>query len=588
MHTRLIDKHIGFLSNPIYKKFGSEYTVFWRAIANTIMNKDNSYTIEYKRWDHVVITAQLIIASVVFVIEILNNILLYVTRSQGYGPDTIVQKLLRYLILTTVINFGMLMLSIIVEKKVTDEIKKRYLLMSLTTLICTDVAFSHYQFAETLAIFVIPIVICILYEDDALTIFTTCISTLGNLVAICARAVDVGYNKDIGPEAVIALALPISIMIFAKLITNTLRERRNAVKDAVIRAEKSNAAAEKMALSFKMLETLAGTIDAKDKYTNGHSMRVAIYATRLAEELGWDQERIEKLRYEALLHDIGKIGVPDAILNKPSRLTDVEFDLIKSHTVVGADILKNMVAVPNATEVARYHHERFDGRGYPSNVSGNSIPINARVVCIADSFDAMSSDRIYRKALTREVIRDELINGRGTQFDPELLDVFLNLYEEHKLDNVIAMVFESENNAEQKYVMEDIENVLRKVTEMEEHKNSLYEFDKFYKYMRNIGLRYNRSIEVISIEIVKIDLNNLGDIGEDISDILQIAIRKNIRAVDVYYKYSVSKHMLILLDAGVDNVDIIQQRILFDFNSNILSEGYTLRFSLNESIDSRK
>lgn len=449
-------------------------------------------------------------------------------------------------------------------------------------------AFSHYQFSVTLAIFVIPIVISILYEDGSLIFFTAFISTIGNLVAIIARATDAEYNKDIGPEAIIALAFPISVMAFASLITRTLRERRNAVKEAVIRAEKSNATAEKMALSFKMLETLAGTIDAKDKYTNGHSMRVAIYATRLAEELGWDEERIEKLRYEALLHDIGKIGVPDAILNKPSKLTDVEFDLIKSHTVVGAEILKNMVAVPNATEVARYHHERFDGKGYPSNISGSSIPINARVVCIADSFDAMSSDRIYRKALKRELIIEELIKGRGTQFDPELLDVFLSLYKEHKLDNVIAAVFETDDLNEQKYVMEDIETVLRKVTEMEEQKNSLYEFDKFYKYMRNIGLRYNRSIEVISIDILKAASEDSNNIDEEISDILQIAIRKNIRAVDVYYKYSASKHMLILLDAGIDNIDVIQQRILFDFNSNILSEGYTLQFSLNESIESEK
>lgn len=552
------------------------------------MDKDKSYTTEYKRWDQVVITAQLIIASVVCVIEILNNTLLYVTRSQGYGPDTLVQKLLRYLILTTVFNFGMIIISIIVEKKVTDDNNKRFILMSLTTLICTDVAFSHYQFAVTLAIFVIPIVISILYEDRDLTIFTTIICTIGNLVAIFARAMDAEYNKDIGPEAVIALALPISVMVFAKLITKTLRERRNEVKEAVIRAEKSNAAAEKLTLSFKMLETLAGTIDAKDKYTNGHSMRVAIYATRIAEELGWDKDRIEKLRYEALLHDIGKIGVPDAILNKPTKLTDVEFDLIKSHTVVGADILKNMVAVPNATEVARYHHERFDGKGYPSNISGSAIPINARIVCIADSFDAMSSDRIYRNALKREVIREELIKGRGTQFDPELLDVFLNLFDENKLDNVVATVFETENTSEQKYVLEDIENVLRKVTEMEEHKSTLYEFDKFYKYMRNIGLRYNRSIEVLSIEIINSSAEDTGNIDEEISDMLQVAIRKNIRAVDVYYKYSEEKHMLILLDAGIDNIDIIQQRILFDFNSNISSEGYTLQFSLNESIESKK
>ena len=546
------------------------------------------YEAEFKKWDNVVITAQLIIAGVVCFIEILNNTLLYITRSQGYGTDTIVEKLIRYLLVTSIINFGMVILSKIVVKKVDDDIKKRYLLMFFTVLICTDVAFSHYQFAVTLAIFVVPIVISILYEDWNLTLFTTAISIVGSLIGIFARSLDREYNKDIGPEAAIALALPISVMIFARLINRTLQERRAEVKEAVIRAEKSRANAEKMALSFKMLETLAGTIDAKDKYTNGHSMRVAIYSTKLAEKLGWDEGQIEKLRYEALLHDIGKIGVPDAILNKPSRLSDVEFDLIKSHTLVGSDILKNMVAVPNATEVARYHHERFDGRGYPTGICGTEIPINARIVCIADSFDAMSSDRIYRKALSKEIIREELVNGRGTQFDPDLLDVFLKLFDEHKLDSEVSMVFEPDKSTEQKYVLEDIENVIRKVTEMEEQRSSLYEFDKFYKYMRNIGLRYNRSIEVISIEIEKADSESIHDIDEEISDILQVAIRKNIRAVDVYYKYSASKHMFILLDAGVDNIDVIQQRILFDFNSNLLSEGYVLKFSLNESIESKK
>ena len=544
--------------------------------------------VENKKWDSVVITAQLIIAGVVCLIEILNNTLLYITRSQGYGPDTIVEKLIRYLLVTTIFNFGMVILSWIVVKKVNDEAKKRYRLMIFTVLICTDVAFSHYQFAVTLAIFVVPIVISILYEDWELTLFTTAISVAGTLVGIIARSLDSGYNKDIGPEGAIALSLPISVMIFARLINKTLQERRDEVRDAVIRAEKSRANEEKMALSFKMLETLAGTIDAKDKYTNGHSMRVAIYSTILAEKLGWNESQIEKLRYEALLHDIGKIGVPDSILNKPSKLSDMEFDLIKSHTLVGSDILKNMVAVPNATEVARHHHERFDGRGYPTGISGTEIPLNARIVCIADSFDAMSSDRIYRKALSKEIIREELIKGRGTQFDPNLLDVFLELFDAHKLDSEISTVFDQDKSTERKYVLEDIENVIRKVTEMEEQRSSLYEFDKFYKYMRNIGLRYNRSIEVLSIDIIKTDVNEPSEIGEEISDILQVAIKKNIRAVDVYYKYSLSKHMLILLDAGVDNIDIIQQRISFDFKLDPASEGYTLRFLLNESIEARE
>lgn len=544
-----------------------------------------TYEIEYKRWGQVVISAQLIIAGVVCAIEVLNNILLYVTRSQGYGPDTIVQKLIRYLLITSVFNFGMVILSKIVEKKVQDETTKRYLLMLFTTLICTDVAFSHYQFAVTLAIFVIPIVISILYEDWKLSVFTLVISLVGDVIAILARAFDEAYSKDIGPEGAIAISLPISVLIFAKLINSTLENRRNEAKKAIINAEKANAAAEKMAFSFKMLETLAGTIDAKDKYTNGHSLRVAEYSTRLASALGWDIERIEKLRYEAILHDIGKIGVPDIILNKPDKLSEMEFGLIKSHTVIGADILKNMVAVPNASEVAKHHHERYDGNGYPSGLKGKEIPINARIVGIADAYDAMNSDRIYRKALKPKVIRDELVGGRGTQFDPELLDIFLELFDEKKLDTGIATVYEFEKNPEQQNVMEDIEKVIGRLTTMEEQKNTLNEFDKFYKYMRNIGLRYNRSIEVLSIDIEKQEDYETYESESDISDVLQMAIRKNIRAVDVYYRYSLTKHMLILLDAGVDNIDIIQQRILFDFDSNSLSDGYTLKFLLNESIE---
>jgi len=551
-------------------------------------NKRNEYEIEYERWGHVVISAQLIIAAVVCAIEILNNVLLYVTRSQGYGPDTIVEKLVRYLFITSAINFGMVIISRIVEKRVEDEGTKRYLLMLLTILICTDVAFSHYQFAVTFAIFVIPIVISILYEDWSLSVFTAVISLFGQIIAILARAKDAGYNKDIGPEAAIAISLLFSVLISARLIITTLKERRIEVRDAVIKAEKANATAEKMMFSLKMLETLAGTIDAKDKYTNGHSMRVAEYSTMIAKALNWNDEDIKQIRYEALLHDIGKIGVPDAILNKPSKLSDVEFGLIKSHTLVGSDILKNMVTVPGASPVARCHHERYDGKGYPNGLVGEEIPINARIVCIADSFDAMNSDRIYRKALSHDVIRKELVNGRGTQFDPDLLDVFLKLFDDNKLTISEGLILEQKNSSEQQYLMEDIEQMIWKLTAREEPQNALYEFDKFYKYMRNIGLRYNRSIEIISIDIKKLGEESSAGTIEEISDALQVAIKKNIRAVDVDYRYSDFKHMLILLDAGVDNIEVIQKRILFDFNSDRRSEGYTLNFKLNESIDNKK
>ena len=191
-------------------------------------------------------------------------------------------------------------------------------------------------------------------------------------------------------------------------------------------------------LSREIVETLAVTIDAKDRYTNGHSFRVARYSTALAGKLGWDEEDIKMLGGEALLHDIGKIGVPDAVLNKPGRLTDEEFTIIKSHTVVGDKILGHSGSLTDAAQVARHHHERYDGRGYPDHLKGEEIPLHARLVAIADAYDAMRSDRIYRKGLAPDVIRGEMIKGRGTQFDPTLLDEFLELMDTTDILDKIA------------------------------------------------------------------------------------------------------------------------------------------------------
>ena len=546
-------------------------------------NTDNHvYEVEYERWGRVVVKAQLIIALVVFVIELINNALLYVTRSQGYGPDTIVEKLIRYLLITTIFNFSLVILSIIVEKFVKDATTRRFLLMLFMVLLCSNVAVSHYQFAVTLACFVIPIVVSILFEENMLSIFTLFTSMLALLVAVLTRAADSAYNKDIGPEAAIAFGLLISVHIFARMLTNTLKQRREATKAAVIASEKANASAEKMMLSMKMLETLAGTLDAKDTYTNGHSMRVAYFSTRLAEALGWDDEAVSELRYEALLHDIGKIGVPDAILNKPSRLSNMEFDLIKSHTIVGSDILKNMIAVPGASAVAKHHHERYDGKGYPDKLSGEDIPLNARIVCIADSYDAMSSDRIYRKALSPDIIREELVKGRGTQFDPVLLDEFLKLVDDNKLKISDTLTI-AEENPDQQNVLADIENMLYKLSNASEQKKVINDFDKFYKYMRNIGLRYNHSVEVLQVELVPNEENYNSEELNEASDLLQIAIRKNIRAVDIYHKYTATTYMLILLDAGVDNISVVQNRIMFDFESNEIGKRFSLSFTLSEN-----
>ena len=152
-------------------------------------------------------------------------------------------------------------------------------------------------------------------------------------------------------------------------------------------------------VSLQMMKTLAATIEAKDDYMRGHSYRVAEYSALIAKQLGWSENEVENLRNAAYLHDIGKIGVPDTILNKPTRLTDEEFAAIKSHTVMGADILKDITLLDHLVDIARNHHERYDGKGYPDGLVGEEIPLSARIVCVADSYDAMKSRRIYRNAL---------------------------------------------------------------------------------------------------------------------------------------------------------------------------------------------
>lgn len=182
------------------------------------------------------------------------------------------------------------------------------------------------------------------------------------------------------------------------------------------------------------LQMLARLIDAKDPYTNGHSDRVAEYAVLLAKEMHMSQDEIRFMRYRGLMHDCGKMGIPDSVLNKPDRLTDEEMEIIRSHTILGGKIVANFTAMPGVRECALYHHERYDGGGYPEGLKGEDIPLLARIICVADSFDAMNSDRCYRKRLKKQTIIEELKKNAGTQFDPEIAMLMVRLIEEGKVE----------------------------------------------------------------------------------------------------------------------------------------------------------
>ena len=186
-------------------------------------------------------------------------------------------------------------------------------------------------------------------------------------------------------------------------------------------------------MSLQLMQMLSTTIEAKDEYTKGHSHRVAEYSVLIARELGWNEKELSNLKNAAHLHDIGKIAIPDTILNKPSKLSEEEFSIIKEHTTIGANILKNISLIDHVQEIVRNHHERYDGNGYPDGLKGKEIPLHARIVMVADSYDAMSSQRIYRNQLPPEKIIQELENNKGTQFDPEITDIFLKLLKEDRV-----------------------------------------------------------------------------------------------------------------------------------------------------------
>ena len=201
----------------------------------------------------------------------------------------------------------------------------------------------------------------------------------------------------------------------------------NSIVEIVSRSRKKT---EQMFIQTVM--ALGDAVDAKDRYTSGHSKRVAEYSRRIAARLGKSKEEQEEIYRAGLLHDVGKIRIPEEIINKPGRLTDEEFNIIKIHPVTGYHILRSISEESSIAVAAKYHHERYDGKGYPNGLEGDKIPEVARILGVADSYDAMASNRSYRNALPQEVVRSEIEKGRGTQFDPEIADVMLQMIDEDK------------------------------------------------------------------------------------------------------------------------------------------------------------
>lgn len=248
------------------------------------------------------------------------------------------------------------------------------------------------------------------------------------MLAVIFEAISVYYRVSISG---VFIGIAILILLFLNII-RTIYIIRDIIKQQQLE-ELDQRKQHMKEMSLQLMQMLSTTIEAKDEYTKGHSHRVAEYSVLIARELGWNEKDLHDLKNAAYLHDIGKIGIPDTILNKPTKLTEEEFAIIKEHTTIGANILKNISLIDHVQEIVRNHHERYDGTGYPDGLKGEEIPLRARIVAVADSYDAMSSQRIYRNQLPLEKIIRELERNKGTQFDPAIADIFLKLLSEDRV-----------------------------------------------------------------------------------------------------------------------------------------------------------
>ena len=261
------------------------------------------------------------------------------------------------------------------------------------------------------------------------------LALVGMVIALVSALIEMVSVYFVVTISGLFIGIGLVILLFLNLI-RTVRSVRNLER---LRQKKELESRRRQTerISLQTIKTLSVTVETKNVYTNGHSQRVADYSALIAGALGWDDKRINNLRNAAYMHDVGMIGIPDSIVNKPTRLTEEEYAIIQRHTLIGVDILKDITLIEHVAEVAHYHHERYDGTGYPEGLSGEEIPIEARIVAVADSYDAMNSKRIYRNALEKEKIIEELESCSGTQFDPVIAELFVRLIREGKVDTAL-------------------------------------------------------------------------------------------------------------------------------------------------------
>lgn len=404
--------------------------------------------IDHARWRKVIVKSQLIAVAFIFVVEVFINYYLYLRPGLDLSPEIIRQKITRYFILTTTVNVVTVILELMILREIDkNNPKQKYILILAFEIFCFNTCFSHYQISETYTAFFLPVLVCLLYEDHKLCGYAGAASLIGLIFFLVQRGLDPLYNEDIVVECVVECAVYAVINIFCHIVISILQEERKKVVKAESQSEKlrhtiemdrkkSELMREREKLSTLTKETimaLSNAVEFNDHYTNGHSQRVANYSQGIARKMGLDPDVVMEVYYAGLLHDVGKIGIDNKIINKEGRLSDEEFRVLKTHPMKGYTLLYDIsqnTEFKDLASGARWHHERMDGRGYPDGLTGDEIPLFARIIAVADSYDAMTSNRSYRSALPQTVVREEILSGLGTQFDAEIGRIMIEMIDE--------------------------------------------------------------------------------------------------------------------------------------------------------------
>ncbi len=340
-----------------------------------------------------------------------------------------------YLLCFTAILVVPLIIACVIYRQDPGTRALKYVIMGAYLVMYGFVLFTshtHLVFA-----YVFPVIsLLILFHNEKLILWMGLISFVMN-VSFILREVQTGMvdiRTSMDPE----IQLAVLIMVFAFCFLAARLYGRIHAENLDYMEKLNEKSKELESMTMQTITAIAGTIDAKDSYTEGHSLRVAEYSRALARALGKNETESDRIYHIALLHDIGKIGVPDSVLHKPGRLTPEEYALIKQHPTIGARILKDVKAFPGLEIGALYHHERYDGRGYPEGLAGENIPEVARIICVADTLDAMNTNRVYRKRFSKEHIIEELQRCSGTQFDPHMADTMIELIRNGTVDEIEA------------------------------------------------------------------------------------------------------------------------------------------------------